>query len=215
MCGRGHGPSLFGLAPGGLSLLRFPWGHPRRELPGTLSPWSPDFPRCRLFKPDTAAAQPPDRGCMWLSCERRSSGGGCGPGSKPLKPHREAVTSSVAFGATSSIKEEEGDNRGRSDQTPSSSLMEEVAAKRSELVRVTGSAVAAGTENKRSQPRPVFNPLTPKPPHTIPPAHPPSALLDYSPVSPTPAPARPSPGSSRNSARGRCRNPTVSALRAP
>ncbi len=37
------------------------------------------------------------------------------------------LTSSDRFAATSSIKEEEGDRRGRSDQTPSSSLMEEVA----------------------------------------------------------------------------------------
>ena len=26
------------------SLWHFPWGHPRRALPGTVSPWSPDFP---------------------------------------------------------------------------------------------------------------------------------------------------------------------------
>ncbi len=68
-------PSLFGLAPGGVcratavaggavrscrtlsplpafrgkpavcSLLHFPWGRPRRALPGTVFPWSPDFPR--------------------------------------------------------------------------------------------------------------------------------------------------------------------------
>jgi len=26
------------------SLWHFPWGRPRRALPGTVSPWSPDFP---------------------------------------------------------------------------------------------------------------------------------------------------------------------------
>ena len=26
-------------------LWHFPWGHPRRPLTGTVSPWSPDFPR--------------------------------------------------------------------------------------------------------------------------------------------------------------------------
>ena len=26
------------------SLWRYPWGHPRRTLSGTVSPWSPDFP---------------------------------------------------------------------------------------------------------------------------------------------------------------------------
>src|SRR4029079_12074463 len=25
-------------------LWHFPWGHPRRTLSGTVSPWSPDFP---------------------------------------------------------------------------------------------------------------------------------------------------------------------------
>ena len=56
-CGRGgallpHPFTLTGAeAPAVCSLLRFPWGHPRRELPGTLSPWSPDFPRWRRFQP--------------------------------------------------------------------------------------------------------------------------------------------------------------------
>ena len=70
--------SLFGLAPGGVYLAinvtidavrsyrtlsplpgrrsaravcflwHFPWGRPRRALPGTVFPWSPDFP---LFGP--------------------------------------------------------------------------------------------------------------------------------------------------------------------
>jgi len=66
-------PPLFGLAPGGVCraapvargavrsyrtlsplpgvnrravcfLWHFPWGRPRRALPGTVFPWSPDFP---------------------------------------------------------------------------------------------------------------------------------------------------------------------------
>jgi hypothetical protein len=68
----GFVPPLFGFAPGGVCraklvakpavrsyrtvsplpkqalavyfLWHFPWGHPRRALPGTLFPWSPDFP---------------------------------------------------------------------------------------------------------------------------------------------------------------------------
>lgn len=73
-----HMPSLFGLAPGGAcraasvtvravrsyrtvsplpartpavsSLWRYPWGRPRRVLPGTVFPWSPDFPpKSKLF----------------------------------------------------------------------------------------------------------------------------------------------------------------------
>ena len=49
---RGRGallPHPFTLArPAGravCSLWHFPWGRPRRALPGTVSPWSPDFPR--------------------------------------------------------------------------------------------------------------------------------------------------------------------------
>ena len=55
-CGRGGAllPHPFTLTrPEGqavCSLLRFPWGHPRRTLSGTLSPWSPDFPRRRRFR---------------------------------------------------------------------------------------------------------------------------------------------------------------------
>src|SRR5437868_2521010 len=29
---------------GGVFLWHFPWGRPRRALPGTAPPWSPDFP---------------------------------------------------------------------------------------------------------------------------------------------------------------------------
>ena len=34
------------------SLWHFPWGHPRRELPGTVSPWSPDFPPPQPDQPE-------------------------------------------------------------------------------------------------------------------------------------------------------------------
>ena len=39
------------------SLLHFPWGRPRRALPGTVFPWSPDFPRRR----NAAVIQPSGR----------------------------------------------------------------------------------------------------------------------------------------------------------
>ena len=78
---RNPAPSLFGLAPGGVYravpvtgpavgsyptlsplplglrrwavcfLWHFPWGRPRRALPGTVFPWSPDFPPPRPFGP--------------------------------------------------------------------------------------------------------------------------------------------------------------------
>ena len=80
-------PPLFGLAPGGVChaasvagravgsyptvsplparrtgqavcfLWHFPWGRPRRTLSGTVSPWSPDFPRRTVARP----AQPSSR----------------------------------------------------------------------------------------------------------------------------------------------------------
>ena len=36
------------LRVGGMFLWHFPWGRPRRALPGTVFPWSPDFPRPAL-----------------------------------------------------------------------------------------------------------------------------------------------------------------------
>ena len=80
-------PPLFGLAPGGVCpaasvagravgsyptvsplpvrrtgqavcfLWHFPWGHPRRTLSGTVSPWSPDFPHRTVAR----AMQPSSR----------------------------------------------------------------------------------------------------------------------------------------------------------
>ena len=80
--------SLFGIAPGGAclagpvtspavgsyptvsplpmqawavcSLWRFPWGYPRRALPGTVPSWSPDFPRRLLAAVIRPSAQAPD-----------------------------------------------------------------------------------------------------------------------------------------------------------
>jgi len=43
-------------------LWHFPWGHPRRPLTGTVSPWSPDFPRHPKRVP-----QPSDRLAYCLS----------------------------------------------------------------------------------------------------------------------------------------------------
>ena len=40
------------------SLWHCPWGHPRRVLPGTVFPWSPDFPPPRA-EPPGAAIRPP------------------------------------------------------------------------------------------------------------------------------------------------------------
>ncbi len=43
----GHDPFGFGKAV--CFLWHFPWGRPRRALPGTVSSWSPDFPPRRPF----------------------------------------------------------------------------------------------------------------------------------------------------------------------
>jgi len=79
-------PPLLGLAPGGVYravpvtsdavrsyrtlsplpeinqavcfLWHFPWGRPRRALPGTVSPWSPDFPRLVLIRRRTSRGHP-------------------------------------------------------------------------------------------------------------------------------------------------------------
>ncbi len=50
-------------------LWHFPWGHPRRALPGTVSPWSPDFPPPPSF--DIGRERPPGR----LACVVSRAGG--------------------------------------------------------------------------------------------------------------------------------------------
>lgn len=42
---------------GGISLLPFSWGRPRRVLPVILALWSPDFPHATAFRPARAAVQ--------------------------------------------------------------------------------------------------------------------------------------------------------------
>ena len=56
-CCQGRGallPHPFTLAPGRPGavcfLWHFPWGRPRRALPGTVFPWSPDFPPLAPFR---------------------------------------------------------------------------------------------------------------------------------------------------------------------
>jgi hypothetical protein len=56
------------------SLWRFPWGCPRRALPGTLPSWSPDFPRDQ----GPAVIQPSARAGAYAG-----SGGGSSP-DRPL-----------------------------------------------------------------------------------------------------------------------------------
>ena len=52
-------------------LLHFPWGRPRRALPGTVFPWSPDFPPLAGF-PDAKGSHP----TVWLPiCAAASAAG--------------------------------------------------------------------------------------------------------------------------------------------
>ena len=43
---------------GGVFLWHFPWGRPRRALPGTVPPWSPDFPPSRRPQGRTESGHP-------------------------------------------------------------------------------------------------------------------------------------------------------------
>src|SRR5438045_5666373 len=45
---------------GGVFLWHFPWGRPRRALPGTVPPWSPDFPPSAERTRQRAAIRPSD-----------------------------------------------------------------------------------------------------------------------------------------------------------
>src|SRR5215469_16663857 len=94
-------PSLLGLAPGGVCraaavtggavrsyrtlsplppalagsavcfLWHCPWGRPRRALPGTVLPWSPDFPpcACRQAKSGHPAVWHPEIGAGLWPCQ--------------------------------------------------------------------------------------------------------------------------------------------------
>ena len=50
-------PPLPRIKRGGLSLLHFSWGRPRRVLPVILALRSPDFPHLQAFRPISAAVQ--------------------------------------------------------------------------------------------------------------------------------------------------------------
>jgi hypothetical protein len=53
-------------------LWHFPWGRPRRALPGTVVPWSPDFPRPGICR--AAAARPSGRAYIdWPRSRSKSS----------------------------------------------------------------------------------------------------------------------------------------------
>ena len=58
---------------GGVFLWHFPWGRPRRALPGTVLPWSPDFPPSAGR---TGEERPSDRlaGKIWDGAPRLSNG---------------------------------------------------------------------------------------------------------------------------------------------
>jgi len=104
-----HKPPLFGLAPGGVcraaircrsrgallphpftfawpkpkavcSLLHCPWGHPRRVLPATVVPWSPDFPR-RAFNKARRG-----RPTLWRACLKGCLGTRQGGARRPHRP---------------------------------------------------------------------------------------------------------------------------------
>ena len=80
------------LAPAVCFLWHFPWGRPRRALPGAVFPWSPDFPPRPFRGKGKAAIRPsdpvkvaygeaPSRGPMSRRRRRRqSAGGGTGAG---------------------------------------------------------------------------------------------------------------------------------------
>ena len=73
------------------SLWHFPWGRPRRALPGTVFPWSPDFP-----PPASPRERPSGRLHRALSVGRRGGaarrdGGRAGPWSRdPAAPSTRA-----------------------------------------------------------------------------------------------------------------------------
>jgi len=60
-------------------LLHFPWGCPRRVLPGTVFPWSPDFPLPAIFRsckerPSSRLVRLPDAFFVWRQIPMTSKG---------------------------------------------------------------------------------------------------------------------------------------------
>ena len=85
-------------------LWHFPWGRPRRALPGTVFPWSPDFPP--PVRSRGAAIRPPDRiqgGAAGAAGQRISSATAV---SRPIRRARRCQSNSspgscLRIGATS------------------------------------------------------------------------------------------------------------------
>ena len=67
------------------SLWRFPWGYPRRALPGTDASWSPDFPRPPSYPPRRSYGQPRSSGHPRALPLRRAPRSGQAKG--PKAPH--------------------------------------------------------------------------------------------------------------------------------
>ncbi len=63
-------------------LWHFPWGRPRRALPGTVFPWSPDFPPLRPFDPAAAVVRPTGNAGL-----RGATGAGQAQGGGSRSPH--------------------------------------------------------------------------------------------------------------------------------
>ena len=90
---------------GGISLLHFSWGRPRRVLPVILALRSPDFPHRRAFRPARAAVQ--------LTCLAYDTGkcGGCQQGGAQTEGNGAAGEKSALLPL--SEKTDVGENRQR------------------------------------------------------------------------------------------------------
>ncbi len=71
-------------------LWHCPWGRPRRALPGTVLPWSPDFPPSARLPERRAAIRP--SGALNLGWRRRPVNQGTGTGHQDRRRNRSALT---------------------------------------------------------------------------------------------------------------------------
>jgi hypothetical protein len=83
-------------------LWHFPWGRPRRALPGTVPPWSPDFPL-----PASCVERPSDRlatrSCGTASANVKASGRGQGRTLTPLAAAKSVTTLPANSGLISTV----------------------------------------------------------------------------------------------------------------
>ena len=153
---------------GGVFLWHFPWGRPRRGLPGTVLPWSPDFPPSTQDQFGRRAAIRPSGmgrfGIMRPGCQTREVKNGNGK-------HQGTFSQNRRFSRVATIGK--GIMTQRDEKLSRRTMLRNAAA----IVGVAGaSALTAGCgSSARTASPPAPAPVAPPPPMAEPAPPPPPA----------------------------------------